>query len=501
MPERVSTDVAVIVPVPVVATTSCPTAAAALASVGLGPVCQATSNVTGVVGSVASDLTGFGVNSVLDAVGSWVAGGASWLLSQIGTILGGTTSIDLGAGWFTAHYQTMAALAGVLIVPLLLLGIMQSIYRQSVSALLRSVLVQVPLALLLTAVAVKLVELGLAVTDAASDAVAQGAGLDSGHFMASVALGLSGSSSTGGSGTAPFVLLLGGLAVVTGALLLWIELLVRSSAVYVAVLFLPLALASLAWPAISHWTRRLVDTLAALILGKLVVVSVLSLAAGALAAGTGATPNGSAPDSGGGAGAPAGSFTSVLAGVALLFLSAAAPWALFRLLPFFEAGAVGHLEGLSQRARNTVSVPVRSLAQTAIRAAGGSSFAGAAAGLAAGTVGRAQRTGVGGPGTSSGGATAFDGTGGGGGRGGRGRRGRWRSRPGGHRRRPARWHPPVGGPSRGHRGGPCRARRPIRRWSGRWAANRHLPNRYRRGALPSPSPPDRSVPLRPARTR
>ena len=44
----------------------------------------------------------------------------------------------------------MAALAGVVIVPLLLLGIIQAIYRQSVSMLLRSVVVNVPLALLLT---------------------------------------------------------------------------------------------------------------------------------------------------------------------------------------------------------------------------------------------------------------------------------------------------------------------------------------------------------------
>ena len=111
--------------------------------------------------------------------------------AQIGAVIATTTSIDLGASWFTAHYQVMAALAGVVIVPMLLLGIMQSIYRQNASTLVRSVLVNVPLAILLTAVAVKLVQLGLAVTDAMSAAVAQGAGLDSGHFLTSVATGLS----------------------------------------------------------------------------------------------------------------------------------------------------------------------------------------------------------------------------------------------------------------------------------------------------------------------
>jgi hypothetical protein len=277
------------------------------------------------VGSAATQVVGFGANSVLDALGGWVSDGATWLLAQIGTVIGDSTGIDLGASWFTAHYQTMAVLAAVVIVPLLLLGIMQSVYRQNASMLIRSVVVNVPLAILLTAVAVKLVALGLAVTDALSSAVSNGSGLDTGDFLSSVTADLSGAAA--GQPTAPtFVVFLGGLAVVFGALLVWIELLIRSAAVYVAVLFLPLALASLAWPAIAHWTRRLVDTLVALILGKFVIVSVLSLAAGALAGGTGSTPSGAGSSAAGGG----GGFGAVLGGAALLLLSAFAPWALFR---------------------------------------------------------------------------------------------------------------------------------------------------------------------------
>ncbi len=278
---------------PVIAGVSCPPTAAALGTAGLGPVCQVVSGAKHVAGSAASSLVGFGANSVLNALGSWVSDGATWLLRQIGSVIGATTTIDLGASWFTTHYRIMVALAGVVIVPMLLLGIMQSIYRQNVSTLVRSVLVNVPLAILLTAVAVKLVQLGLSITDAMSAAIAQGAGLDSGHFLASVTVGLSVTS--GGEPSAPaFVMFVGGLAVVFGALMVWVELLIRAAAVYVAVLFLPLALASLAWPAIAHWCRRLVDTLVALVLGKFVIVAVLSLAAGALAGGTQSLPGGGA---------------------------------------------------------------------------------------------------------------------------------------------------------------------------------------------------------------
>jgi hypothetical protein len=387
---------------PVIPGASCPATASALATAGLGPACQVASGVAGVAGSAASQVAGFGVDTVLDALGSWVSDGAAWLLAQIGGVLGSTTSVDLTASWFTAHYGTMAALAGVVIVPLLLLGIIQSIYRQDASGLVRSVAVNVPLAILLTAVAVKLVELGLAVTDAMSAAVAQGAGLDAGNFMASVTLALSGTTALGQPAVPAFVLFLGSLAVVFGAVMVWVELLIRSAAVYVTVLFLPLALASLAWPAISHWCRRLVDTLVALILGKFVIVSVLSLGAGALA--------GSASAGGGG-------FTAVLGGAALLILSAFAPWALFRLLPFLEAGAVGHLEGLSHRSRQTVSAPVKGLAQVAMRSASAGSMAGAAGGmtgLAGGSLIGPTTTGLGG---RAGGAGTPGGRPGGGGRG------------------------------------------------------------------------------------
>lgn len=398
----------VAVALPVVPGATCPSAAGALGAAGLGPICQATSGATGAVASAASQLAGFGVGSVLDALGSWVSAGAVWLLAQIGNVLGSTTGVDLGASWFTAHYETMAALSGVVIVPLLLLGIVQSIYRQDASMLVRSVLLNVPLAILLTAVAVELVQLGLAVTDAMSAAVAHGAGLDSGHFMATVTSALTGPAAAGEPGVPTFVVFLGGVALVLGAVMVWVELLIRAAAVYVAVLFLPLALASLAWPTISHWCRRLVDTLVALVLGKFVIVSVLSLAAGALAAGTGSSPSGAVGTDGG------GGFGAVLGGAALLLLAAFAPWALFRLLPFLEAGAVAHLDGLGHRARQSASAPVHGLAQIAMRSSVAGSLAGAAAGSFGTGTGTGGAGGDGGAGSMAGSATGPVGPGDGG---------------------------------------------------------------------------------------
>ena len=342
--------------VPAIPGLSCSSAAAALGGSGLGAACQSAAGaVAGPVTSLPSQVAGLGADSVLSSMASWVTNGATWLLGQIGSALQSSTQIDLGASWFTSHFETMAALAGVVIVPLLLLGIVQAIHRQSTSLLLRSILINVPVALLLTGAAVKLVQLGLALVDAMSADVAHGAGLDTGHFLTATTNALSGTAA--GPATPAFVLFLGGLAVVFGSFLLWIELLVRAAAVYVAVLFLPLALASLAWPAVSHWCRRLVDTLVGLVLSKFVIITVLSLAVSALAGGTNGQGSG-------------GGFSAVLGGAALLFLAAAAPWALFRLLPFAEAAAISHLEGVGRRSVQSVSGPTRGLATTALRTAG-----------------------------------------------------------------------------------------------------------------------------------
>jgi len=135
---------------------------------------------------------------------------------------------------------------------------------------------QLPLALLLAVVAIQVVVLSLSATDAMSDAVAGGTGADVASLLSTVTKGLI--TAAADPSIASFVLLLVGLLVAVAAFVLWLELLIRAAAVYVAVLFLPLALATLVWPAVSHWCRRLVETLAALILSKFVIVATLSLA-------------------------------------------------------------------------------------------------------------------------------------------------------------------------------------------------------------------------------
>lgn len=256
------------------------------------------------------------------AFAHWVASGTTWLLHEAWHGMSATTEPVLTGSAFTSEYQVMILIGVGGVAPLLGLAVIQAIARQDPSGLLRTALLRLPTALLLTGVVIELVSLGLRFTDEASVALlnagAGAAGRAFGNIEAAV-----GPVAPAAYGFGQLLLV---LAVALVGFMLWVELAVRSAAVAVATLFLPLALAGLVWPATSHWARRLGETLAGLVLMKLVMAAVLALAGGALAA-------------------DAGGISSLVEGVALLGLTAFSPFVLFRLIPIVESGAVAHLEG------------------------------------------------------------------------------------------------------------------------------------------------------------
>jgi hypothetical protein len=119
-----------------------------------------------------------------------------------------------------------------------------------------------------------------------------------------------------------FAVFLGGLIAAVGAFFVWIELLIRSAAIYVAVLFLPFTFVAMIWPHTARWCRRLLELLFAIVFAKFVIVAIMALAA----AGMGQSRSDDA-------------FQGVLAGGALMLLAAFSPFVLLRLIPLAEAAA------------------------------------------------------------------------------------------------------------------------------------------------------------------
>lgn len=257
-------------------------------------------------------------DNIASALTSWVADGARTVLGWLGNFVEGTTTPRLEAEWFRSHYRAMVALAGLLVLPLLVSSILGAVVHQDPGRLIRTVFGYLPMAGILTAGAVSLVILGLRITDDLSSWVGAGTGAEASEFLGKAGAAL---TTVGAVPGGQFLVFVGGLVLAVGAVAVWLELLIRSAAIYVAVLFLPLALAGMVWPATAHWIKRLTHLLVAVILSKFVIVAILSLAASGLAA---------APGDGGG-------FGAVLAGGALLTLAAFSPMALLRMAPIVEA--------------------------------------------------------------------------------------------------------------------------------------------------------------------
>jgi hypothetical protein len=279
-------------------------------------------------GTAAKALT---IGAALAATGAWVLYGAKVVLHETAAVIGSTTRPQLESTWFSASYWRMAGVSALLTLPFLFAAAIQALLRSDPALLARSALGYLPLGLLAVAVAAPVTMLLLSASDELSAIVSSASGSSDVSFLAHAgAL----TSALSGLSHSTFLLFFVGLLAVAATVTLWVELLIRSAAVYVIVLMLPLFFAAFVWPARRVWAVRAVELLVALILSKFAIVAVLALGGAAL--GHTVVP----------------SATQFLEGTTLVMLAAFSPWALLRLLPLHELA--GGLHGLRSQ-----SGPVR----------------------------------------------------------------------------------------------------------------------------------------------
>jgi hypothetical protein len=249
----------------------------------------------------------------------------------------------LGSTWFSSTYWRVAGIAVLLTLPFLFAAAVHALLRSDLALLLRAAFGYLPLAMLAVSIAAPVTMLLLAASDQLSAIVSSATGNASDRFV-SFSVGALGELTVAAG---PFMAFFLCLFVVAGALVLWIELLMREAAVYVIVLMLPLAFAGMVWPARRIWAIRAVELLVALVMSKFAIVAVLSLGGAALVSGASASSH---------------SVTAALAGAVLLIMGAFTPWALLRLLPLAEvaASAAGSLSR-ETRARTHASADLADL--------------------------------------------------------------------------------------------------------------------------------------------
>jgi hypothetical protein len=290
--------------------------------------------------------------SNLQAIGKWVMGGANWSVCQIPSQLG--LSVDLTRclpdqavkvkvpdpkDWFAPIYRRMVEIAGLLILPLLLLAFLQSLLRREPAMAVKAAFLYVPLAIIFSAIAVSVTQTLMAVTDSFSDFMLNGyqgqVAATIGSLAGVLAAGAAGSVFTVGTSAAAVI---AAMVAIVAALAIVVELLARQALIYAAVLFLPLAFAAMVWPQLMRWTIRLVEVVVTAVLAKFVIVSVLVLGSAAFTSPGGGGPfDSQVPPS-----------TTLLVGMLLVGLAAMSPIALLWALPTFESAVLAQFHGAAR---------------------------------------------------------------------------------------------------------------------------------------------------------
>ncbi len=372
----------------------------------LSPITNGLCEVGSSVGEAAGGLVGEAAGSVLDSVAEWMIEGATQVTGFVAREMTRTTTPQLSSGWFAAQFGPMADLGAALGLLVALIALASAAVRRSPEAL-AGTLAGIVRAGLGTGLIVALTMIGLAVADEISNAVLTG----SPHtFWETVAHSWS-ARGFGGFGSSALAMVIA-VVEVFAALSVWLELIVRGAAIYLAVLFFPVVLAAAIWPALASWPGRLGRLLLLFVVLKPVAIIVLSFAGNAAAAGLSF-----------GAGGVSGSVGTILAATVILGLAAFAPWTLMYLLAVdaesaYMSAGIRASAGAATTGKEGRSV--RTLGGLAGKGSqGGGPAAGASGGatLASGGSGGSPRGGGGGGGGSCGsgpsGGTLEGGVGGG----------------------------------------------------------------------------------------
>ena len=208
----------------------------------------------------------------------------------------------------------MAALGAALALLVTLIALTSAAVRRDPSAL-AATLMGILRAGLGAGLVIALTTMALQITDAISADV-----IRSSHqtFWSQVGHAW-GASGFGGFGSSALAMLMAILQVIAGVIV-WLELAVRNAAIYLAVLFFPVALAASIWPTLAGWTSRLARLLLVFVILKPVCLIVLAFAGNAALAGL--SLNGGLASSAG----------TIIAAVTIFALAAMAPWALMLIV-------------------------------------------------------------------------------------------------------------------------------------------------------------------------
>ena len=299
-------------------------------------------NPINIIEGAAGSVAGWTWDQVATGIAKWVLGAIAELIDGVLNFLKTAARPDVTDAWFSGSgspYAAVRNVSAVLLLAFLLAGIIQGLMAGDIGGMIRRVSVDAPVAVLGMIATTVVVKLLLDLTDALSTAVLGGADGTAIKFLEG--FGVGSHLLTGGFST-----VLIGLIAVVGTVMVWIELMVRSSLMYLLVALSPLAFAASVWPAAKGLLRRLIELMLAVIVSKLVISIALAVGVAALGGAGGAA----GPSAGVGEFAAQGLGTLVI-GTSIICLAAFSPFMVLKLIPMAEGALMA--QGMSRAPLNT----------------------------------------------------------------------------------------------------------------------------------------------------
>ena len=282
--------------------------------------------IGGFFGGLAADAGQAIIELVLTVIFGFIADAVAAIIGALAPAFNSTTlQVSLQSGWFVgegAEVTTITSLvAGSLVLVFLFMSLIRSLFAGEFSGMWRAALIDVPIAFMATALTVTVAAGLLAAVDEASVSLL---GSD-GEALVAFSDSLADAERIGAAG---LLGILFGILFIIGAVLIWIQLLVRSALIYMVIAFAPITWVTRAYPGTRHIAKRGAEIGVALIVSKFAMAVSFRLGSAAMSASNADTGD-------------EVNLSAMLIGASIMLMTAFMPWMVFKAVPFAEAATVG----------------------------------------------------------------------------------------------------------------------------------------------------------------
>lgn len=278
--------------------------------------------IGGAVGDVASGAS----DSIMNGMAGWVASGVGALMDKTFKYMNKSTTPQVAESWFTERYGAMMRLAGLLSVLGIVGAAIVGLAEKRVGGAMQAVLLYLPIAFIVVGGLTSIAQLGLLATDQLTEAFIGSFGQDTKEMTESVLKFMvpeKGAQDGDEVAAGAFVMLVMAVLALLGTLMLFIELLIRESVVYIVLLYAPIGIIASVWPPAKRIGRKMGILLFVAIVSKFFILTTFAFGA------TMINEMGKLDDT-----------TGLLGGIVVMCMAAFSPMALLKLLPFDEIDAI-----------------------------------------------------------------------------------------------------------------------------------------------------------------